>query len=343
VRIVQLAADAVLFNRLGGIDGALAMARQRAGTMHDPELVERFCHDAATILRREEISSVWDTVLATEPGPRPLVEAAQLDAAAEAIGNAVDLKSPYLTGHSQGVGRLAALAAARCGLPEAEVAAMRRAGMLHDLGRIGVSAAIWAKAGPLSDDEWERVRLHTYYTERVLARPKALAGLGALAALHHERLDGSGYHRGLPGNLLSIGARILAAADSYQAMIEVRPYRPAHTPEAAAAELRREVRIGRLDGDAVNAVLAAAGHRTRAARRAWAAGLSDREVEVLRLVARGLSNNQIGARLSVSPRTVQHHLEHIFDKAGVSTRAAATYFAMQHHLLTDADTDTDEK
>ena len=337
VRIVQLAADAELFGRLGGGDAAIVMARQRAGSAHDPWLVERFCRVAPQIMREPDTSSAWDAVLAAEPGPRPCVSAAQLDAAARAIGNVVDLKAPCLSGHSSGVGDLAAAAAKHCGLPVDEVAAVRRAGLLHDLGRIGVSAAIWNKPGPLTEGEWERVRLHPYYTERVLARSKALAGLGALAALHHERLDGSGYHRGVPGSLLPPGARIIAVADVYHALTEPRPYRPAYPSEAAAAEVRRQVRAGGLDGEAANAVLAAAGHHTRAVHRGRVAGLSDREVVVLRLVARGLSNRQMAEHLSISPRTVHHHIEHIYDKIGVSTRASATYFAMQHDLLGDLD------
>ncbi len=202
--------------------------------------------------------------------------------------------------------------------------AIRRAGLLHDIGRVGVSSGIWEKPGPLSEREWERVRMHPYYTERVLARPPALARLGALASLHHERLDGSGYHRGVPASMLSPAARILAAADVYHAMIEPRPYRPARTPEAAAEELRREVRAGQLDSEAASGVLAAAGHRVRSTRRALVAGLSEREVEVLRLIARGHSKKQIGGLLTISQKTVDHHIQHIYNKINVSTRAAAT-------------------
>lgn len=174
---------------------------------------------------------------------------------------------------------------------------------MHDVGRTGVSSGIWMKPEPLSERERERVRLHSYYTERVLARPALLARLGVLAAAHHERMDGSGYHRGAPGSWLPPAARILAAADVYHAMIEPRPHRPAHSPDAAAEGLRREVRAGRLDGEAVNAVLAAAGHRVFAARRSWPAGLSEREVEVLRLIARGYSMRQIAEALTIARKT----------------------------------------
>jgi len=134
---------------------------------------------------------------------RRLTEA-QLDTACQAIADFTDIKSPYTLGHSTGVAALAAEAARRCGLPADDVIAIRRTGLLHDIGRVGVSAGIWGKPGPLTSREWEQVRLHPYHTERILARPAALARLGALAALHHERLDGSGYHRAAPASIISL-------------------------------------------------------------------------------------------------------------------------------------------
>lgn len=275
----------------------------------------------------------WEAVLALEPGVRLYLSEEQFDTACQAIADFADLKSPYTLGHSSAVAELAAGAARQCGLPEEDVVAIRRAGLLHDVGRVGISVTIWDKPGPLSEREWERVRLHSYYTERVLARPAALARLGALAALHHERLDGSGYHRGASAGSLPPAARILAAADVYHAMIEPRPHRPARTPEAAAEELRREARAGRLDSEAVNALLAAAGHRVRSARRELLAGLSERELEVLRLIARGHSKKQVASLLTISEKTVDNHIQHIYSKIGVSTRAGATLFAMEHDLL----------
>jgi DNA-binding CsgD family transcriptional regulator len=198
---------------------------------------------------------------------------------------------------------------------------------------VGISAGIWGKAGPLSSREWEQVRLHPYHTERILARPAALARLGGLAALHHERLDGSGYHRAAPASIIPPSARILAAADVYRAMTEQRPHRPASSAEQAAAELQREARAGRLDPDAVAGVLAAAGHPARTGRRELVAGLSVRELEVLRLIARGNSTKQIAARLTISSKTADNHIQHIYAKIGVSTRAGATLFAMENDLL----------
>jgi HD-GYP domain-containing protein (c-di-GMP phosphodiesterase class II) len=258
VRVVALAQDVIIFHRLGGVGAAVAIAQERKGTAYDPRMAERFCQEAAHLLAELEEEPTWEVVLALEPGARPYLSETQFDAACSAIADFADMKSPYTLDHSRGVAELAASAARRCGLPEADVVDIRRAGLLHDVGRVGVSTGIWVKPGPLSEREWERVRMHPYYTERVLARPPALARLGTLASLHHERLDGSGYHRRVPASMLSPAARILAAADVYHAMIEPRPHRPARTPEDAAEELRGEVRAGRLDGEAVNGVLAAA-------------------------------------------------------------------------------------
>lgn len=335
VRIVALAQDVVLFHRMGGAQMAVAVAKERAGGAHDPGIVERFCQQATHLLAELETEPSWEAVLAMEPGKQISLSEEQFDTACRAIADFVDIKSPYTLGHSSGVAELAAEAARRCRLPQADIVAIRRAGMLHDVGRTGVSGGIWGKPGPLSEREWERVRLHPYYTERIFTRSIALAQLGALAALHHERLDGSGYYRRVPASSLSPAARILAAADVYHAMTEPRPHRPALAPEAAAEQLRQEARAGKLDSEAVSGVLAAAGHRVRTSRHEMVAGLSEREVEVLRLLARGHSKKQIAGLLFISEKTVSHHTQHIYTKIGVSTRAGAALFAMQHDLLAD--------
>jgi HD-GYP domain-containing protein (c-di-GMP phosphodiesterase class II) len=231
------------------------------------------------------------------------------------------------------VAELAEGAARALGLPAAEAAAVRRAGLLHDLGRVGVSNRVWEKPGALTEGDWEQVRLHPYHSERILARAPALAPLARLAGMHHERQDGSGYHRQAAGPAVPLVARLLAAADAYQAMTQERPYRPALAPAAAAEQLSAEAGRGRLDGEAVRAVLEVAGHRPIRARSVWPAGLSDREVEVLRLIARGASYREVARDLAISPKTAEHHIEHIYNKLGVSTRAAATMFAMEHDLV----------
>ncbi|HEX2185467.1 MAG TPA: HD domain-containing phosphohydrolase, partial [Chloroflexota bacterium] len=333
MRVVHVARDAEIFHRLDGVAGAVAVVRERAGAAYDPAIAACFIREAPRLLARLDAVPAWETMLDAERGrPRRLYGPA-VDEAVRALADFADLKSWHTGGHSPGVAALGGAAAERMRLPPAHVVALRRAGWLHDLGRAGVSAAIWQRAGPLSAGEWERVRLHAYFTERVLARVCLPGDVGALAAQHHERLDGSGYHRGLSAAQLSLGARLLAAADAYQAMTEPRPHRPALSADAAAGALQAEVRAGRLDGDAARAVLEAAGHRVSPTRREWPAGLSAREVEVLRLIARGHSRREIGAQLHISERTAAHHVQHIYDKLGVSTRAAATLFAAQHDLL----------
>ena len=234
--------------------------------------------------------------------------------------------------HSCGVANLVSAAARTAGYPEDDVRALRRAALIHDLGRLGVSNAIWDKPGPITEAESERVRLHPYLTDRMLARVSALGRSREIAARHHERLDGSGYPRGLTAASLTPQDRLLAAADAYHAMTEPRPHRASLDPGQASRDLRAEVVAGRLDSEAVDAVLAAAGHRAPA-RRTWPGGLTAREVEVLGLLARGHSNREIGQRLVVTPKTAANHVEHIYAKLGVSSRAAATLYATQHSLM----------
>jgi len=213
------------------------------------------------------------------------------------------------------------------------VTLVRRAALTHDLGRVGVSNAIWEKPGPLGFGEWERVRLHPHFTERAFAQSAALAPIGRLAGSHHERLDGSGYHHGLRGPALDMPARILAAADCYTAIREARPYRPALEREAAEAELAREVEAGRLDSEAVDAVLAAAGHRVVKRPRELPGRLTNRELEILLALVLGQSNQAIADNLGISAKTVGHHVQHVYRKAGVRSRAAATVWAFEHDLV----------
>jgi len=247
------------------------------------------------------------------------------------MGDFADLSSPYLTGHSGGVARLAAAAAESCGLDTATATEVKRAGFVHDLGRVSVHPRIWKKPGPLSPDESEQVRLHAYHSERVLLRAPSLVALAPLAGAHHERLDGSGYHRGTAAAGLSAPARLLAAADAYHAMTQPRAHRAAIDPTHAAQMLAADCRAGLFDADAVAAVLAVAGQPAPRVRRP--AGLTEREVEVVRLLARGLQTKQVARELGVSAKTADRHVQHAYAKIGVSTRAGATLFAMQHGLL----------
>jgi len=331
-RLINLADVVEVFRRTGGIDAALAVARERSGTQFDPDLVGMFCQRAPLIFGDLDAAASWDLVIDSEPSLAAVVSDTELDDALSAVGEFAELKSPWLMGHARGVAELAADAGRSGGLPQADVSRLRRAAFVCDIGRLGVSNAIWDKPAGLTRPELERVRLHPYLTERMLSFSAGLAPLGAIAAQHHERLDGSGYPRGLSGEAISTAGRILAAADSYHALTQARPHRPPRSAADAAAELRGEVGSGRLDGAAVDAVLRAAGHRVRR-RREWPAALTAREVEIVRLLVRGLTAKAIAGQLVISPKTASSHIEHIYTKTGVSNRAQLSLFAMKHGLM----------
>jgi HD-GYP domain-containing protein (c-di-GMP phosphodiesterase class II) len=332
-RFAQVASQAVLFDRLGGPELASEVVRRRAGTALDPSIADALLRHGRELLAEITSADASIAVIETEPEPHRRIAETGIDEVARAFADMVDLKSPFMHGHSVAVSGLAEAAAIDLGLTEAEVVRVRRAGLLHDLGRAGVPNGIWDKPGPLTATEWENVRLHPYHSERILSRSTALAPLAPLAGMHHERQDGSGYFRQATSTMIPRGACLLAAADAYQAMTQERPYRPALTPDAAAEQVNSESAQGRLDAEAVRAVLEAAGHPQTRAQLTWPAGLSDREVQVLRLVSRGHSNREIARLLWISPKTAGHHVQHIYAKIGVSTRAAAAMFAMEHDLV----------
>jgi HD-GYP domain-containing protein (c-di-GMP phosphodiesterase class II) len=330
VRVVQVAESAAAFLGDDGADAAAGFVRAHRGGMFAPDATDAFLAAPEEVASALDPESLWDAVV-TSPraGDRPL-DGPALDEACEVVADFADMRSNWLVGHSRGVSKLAEAAAKELGLPEEDAASLRRAGLVHDVGRVAVSASIWGKRGSLTRAEWEQVRLHPYHSERVLARPEWLGELGAIASRHHERCDGSGYFRGT--RELTTGAKVLAAADCLHAMTEPRPHRPGRELPDAARELRAGARDGLYDADASEAVLAAAGVRARR-RPDHAGGLSAREIEVLRLLARGLTKREIAKRLTIAPKTADAHTQHIYAKIGVSTRAGATLYAMKQGLL----------
>jgi HD-GYP domain-containing protein (c-di-GMP phosphodiesterase class II) len=331
MRIVHVAMDAALQRSLGGAERAVRLLRQRAGHAFDPRVAACIVEGGTEMLAFEEGGSAWEEVLALEPSPWLVLEGEALARGVAAMGSFADLVSPYFTGHSGGVAELAGAAAQRCKIDAAGVTAIRQAGLLHDLGRVAVHPRIWQKSGPLTADEWEQVRLHPYHTERVLSRSTFLSALAPVAGAHHERLDGSGYHRAATGPELGVPARLLAAADAYHAMTEPRPHRRAFPPERAAQILAEEATAGRLDADAVAAVVEAAGHAPPRLERP--AGLTEREAEVVAMLARGLQTKQVARALGISAKTADRHIQNAYRKLDVSSRAAATVFAMEHGLV----------
>jgi HD-GYP domain-containing protein (c-di-GMP phosphodiesterase class II) len=323
MRMAQLSQELEVLARIEGIDRALAIVRARRGKAYDPTLTDIALVGAAGWWAEVEPADPWDAALAVAPPCPALTDDARHEALL-VLADFTDLKSPWLGGHSRGV---AALARDACG-PDAEAAAL-----VHDLGRVAVPNTVWDKPGPLTRDERDRAELHALVTDQLLRRLPYTKELAEVACAGHERLDGSGYHRRVGGAHLSEAQRILAAADCYQAMTSDRPHRDARSSDDAAVELRAMAAEGSLDGEAVERVLAAAGHR-RAARPAQRAGLTAREVEVLRLMALGLTTRAIAERLVISAKTADHHVQHIYTKIGVSTRGAAALFAIEQGILT---------
>lgn len=269
MRLFHLADTVEVHHRSGGVDAAIAVAQERRGKQLDPDVVDAFCALALEVLGDRSTEPDWNLILANEPALQRRLSERELDTALEAIADFTDLRSLWRAGHSRGVADLVARAAAHMGLPQQDLVALRRAGLLHDIGLHSIPATILDKASPLSASESERMRMHTYYTERMLAQPPALARIGSIASMAQERCDGSGQHRGLSGPAIPLTGRLLAAACAYRTMIEPRAHRPAMSTKQAKAELLAQVRAGRLDAEAVESVLAASG-------QAPASGAADR-------------------------------------------------------------------
>jgi len=333
LRIVRVAQDFLAIAHAVDRPAAVDALTRRRGKGHDAAVVDAALADPAQLVAVTDVPDAWRRVIESEPEPVATIGEGGLDRAAAAFGEFTDVKVAFLHGHSRRVAELAATAAHAIGCSRDEIAQVRTAGFLHDVGRVAVPNGIWAKPAALNAGERERVRLHPYYTERVLEHASPLAALAPIAGAHHERLDGSGYHRGSKAAGITLGARLLAVADAYDAMTHDRPYRAALSAARARAQLAEMVACGALEKRAVDAVLEAAGALPVDVRQGYPAGLSEREVEVLRLVAQGKTSKEIARALTITEKTAGHHVEHIYVKAGVSTRVGAALFAMEHDLV----------
>jgi HD-GYP domain-containing protein (c-di-GMP phosphodiesterase class II) len=283
-----------------------------------------------------EEKSLRQAILDAEPFPQCTLSPQQFERTLEAIADFVDIKSPFTTGHSRGVAKLSVATAKELDLPEESVNLLRHAALIHDTtGHVSIPTGIVDKRTSLTESDRESIRLHPYFTERLFAHTKPLQSISEIAALHHERLDGSGYHRSLPASIQPLLARILATAEVYQAMTEPRPHRQAIAAKDAAKILQQQVTEGKIDGEVMKAMLTSSGYPVPNSQYQLTGGLSQREVEVLRLIARGYSNKAIAETLHISIKTAGHHVQHIYNKLNVSNRATATLYAMQHGLLYD--------
>jgi len=337
MRVVHLSHDMEAIGRLFSPAKALDAVRERRDRTYDPELADLFAAHGRSWFDRLGKVEPWDAVLDLEPEPRRTLDGANLDNALTVAADFIDLKSPYMAGHSRRCAQLSAEAARLLGFTEGAITTLRRAALVHDFGTTAVPNSIWDKRGALTRAEFDRVELHPMLTEQMLRRSPALAALNGLAAAHHEKADGSGYHKRLRADVTDPGAGVLSAADIYVGLTTERADRPSFSDAGAADELRRLASQGVLEQRATNAVLAAAGHgeplATASRRPQYAGGLSPREVEVLRLAAKGLTTRQIADRLYISPKTADHHIQHVYTKIRVSTRAAAALWAMQNAVV----------
>jgi HD-GYP domain-containing protein (c-di-GMP phosphodiesterase class II) len=337
MRIVHLSHDMEAIARLFSPEQALQAARDRRDATYDPALADLFVAHGGGWFERFADVDPWNAVLALEPKPHRVLTGADLDNALSVVADFIDLKSPYMGGHSRLCAQLAGDAGRVLGFDEAGTLALRRAALVHDFGTTGVSNSILDKPGRLTRAEFDRIELHPMLTEQMLRRSPGLAVLNPVAAAHHERCDGSGYHKRLRADGEDLGPCVLAATEVYIGLTTERADRPALDPARAADELRRLESEGVLEPRATRAVLVAAGHgepqTATGKRQQHPGGLTRREVEVLRLAARGLTTAQIAERLYISPKTADHHIQHIYGKIRVSTRAAAALWAMEHAIV----------
>lgn len=337
MRVVHLAHDMEAIGRLFTPEAALAAAADRRDRTYDPLLVDVLLAHGATWFDRLGKLDPWDAVLALEPEPARTLTGDELDDVLLTVADFIDLKSPYLAGHSRRCADLALDAGRLLALDDDTLARLRRAALVHEIGTTAVPNSILDKPGPLTRSEFDRVELHPMLSEQMLRRTPMLAELAPVASAHHERADRTGYHKGLGAEEVDTAALVLAAVDLYVGLTTDRADRPAFSEAEAAARVAEHAERGALDKAVTSAVLRAAGHDGhRGPTRAGAprpGGLTVREIEVLRLACRGLTLREVGDRLHISPKTADHHIQHIYTKIGVSTRAGAALWAVQHGVV----------
>jgi HD-GYP domain-containing protein (c-di-GMP phosphodiesterase class II) len=211
MRVVHLSQDMEALSRIQGPDAAIDTAPERRGRTYDPDIVDTFVPLGHDIFRQLDKVDPWDEALSGEPQQHHMLRGSGLDEALLVAADFIDLKSPYTAGHSRGVADLAAAAVEHLGMDQADARAARRAAWVHDFGRTAIPNSIWDKPAPLTRAEVDRVELHPLLTEQMLRRSAGLAKLNPIASCHHEKLDGSGYSKGLSGSSLSSAARVVAA------------------------------------------------------------------------------------------------------------------------------------
>ncbi len=323
-------------HRVSGREPAVQLARALRGRAFDPDVTDAFLDLSVSesFWRDLEGQQIRERVMALEPrSALATVEEARIDEVALAFADYIDLKSRYAAAHSRRVGALAEQVARLMDCSPSAVTQIRRAALMHDLGLVGVPSYVldrpWRE---LSEPERDQYRLHPYHGERILKQVPPFQPLAEMVGTHQERADGSGFYRGLRGASISLGARIISVADRLDELTHDAPGAPARPVADALVQMRGEP----FDPAVISALAKALGEapaEAAVARAPRPAGLTEREIEVLRLAASGLTRRDIARRLVISEYTVRHHLEHIYQKTGTTNRVSATLFAMEHGVL----------
>jgi HD-GYP domain-containing protein (c-di-GMP phosphodiesterase class II) len=336
-RIIHVAQVAEVAHYFGGKAAAIAVATERRGNDFDPDIVAAFLQlttrsDFWPILEKEQTQA---TILELRPSaPFDRISEAHCETVCEVLADFADVKSRNTWNHSLGVAQTAVAMARHLGLPQAQATKLKRSAMVQDLGMAAVPVGILDKTTDRTAADWERFRMHPYFTERILTRIEPLVELVPDAISHHEWINGQGYHRGTSGDQIPFGGRILAVADSY--VTESRGAGDKADPEQILRQLKGQVGT-QLDATCYEALVGSLKGSTPTLRARShdprAGGLTEREVEVLRLVGAGLTNRQIAQQLVISDKTVERHLENTFNKLGVSSRTSAVVFAVHQGIV----------
>ena len=335
-RIIHMAQVLEIGHRFGGTSAAVAVANQRKGKDFDPSLVGAFLELSS---RRDfwgplELDTAQSVILDMKPPSQfDRVSEDKVDTVCEVVADFTDIRTPRTWNHSQKVATLASTIGQTLGLKKEQLTTLRRAALVHDLGKAALPDGVLKKQDNLSQSEWEQFRLHPYYTERILTRIQRLRPLASEAAAHHERVDGQGYHRQLAEDRIPLGGRILAVADTYETLSK-----SVDQADSQATLRQMGPLVGsQLDVDCFEALAGSLGQDnlliTRSVEARPSHAVSEREIEVLGELAKGLTNKQIAQTLVISENTVERHLDNIYGKLGVSSRTAAVVWAVHNGIV----------
>lgn len=336
-RILHIAQVLDLVYRFGGPEATRTIAQEKRGTRFDPEGVDAFLAltQQEDFWRNFEHQSTQEALLARRPptvADRPHED--QTERVCKALADFIDLKTPQSWHHSRFVAEVAEEIGACLGMKANELSKLRRAALVHDVGKVVVPVKILEKGEHLSSSEWETYRLHPYYTQRILERVEALQELAQAASADHEWINGQGYHRQLCGEQIPFHGRILAVANTYARLVKQQENQK--KPAEVLPHMRSlvGVQFDRTCYDAlVTSLSGRNGLRSSPPRTRHVDNLTEREIEVLRLLAQGQNTPRIARTLDISKKTVEHHLSHIYDKIGVTCRTAAVVYAVQHEIV----------